>query len=129
MVPNYPDQEKSNIDGDEYVAANGSIIFITGEADTDISSINNYLSKAMQNVGTAFNDLANAIYKAFTITRQSDLVLQFKKFNEFLDGNIRKRNKIHCYFLSFVLFLVAYKGILPYPCRDIRNDEIPYGFG
>jgi len=34
-----------------------------------------------------------------------------------------KKEKVYCF------FLVAHKGILPNPCRDIRNDEVPYGFG
>ena len=38
------------------------------------------------------------------------------------------KKKIQCFFIAFVLFLVAHRGILPNPCRDIRNDETPYGF-
>lgn len=130
MVPDYPDQSTRTSTDDTGLTNSGSTIIITGRANTDISSITDFLSQRMQNVGIAVEDLANAIIKVFaTPIKQSDIILKFKKFNEYLNENIRKEKKVHCYFLPFVLFLVAFKGLLPHPCRDIRNDETPYGFG
>ena len=131
MVPNYPDKSTATTIDNDIGTTSGGVIVVTGRADTDISSISEYLSKTMESSVIAVNDLTNAVHKALTTpTEQSALVLEF---NEFLDGNIRIKKRIkkriRCYFLSFVLFLVAFKGILPHPCRDIRNDEIPYGFG
>jgi hypothetical protein len=37
--------------------------------------------------------------------------------------------KQYCYFLSFVLFLLAHKGILPLMRREINMREMPFGFG
>lgn len=39
------------------------------------------------------------------------------------------KEKIRCYFLFLVLFLLACKGILPNSKRDIKRDEVPFGFG
>ncbi len=39
------------------------------------------------------------------------------------------KEKIRCYFMAFVLFILIYKGILPIHKNDIRMDEVPFGFG
>lgn len=126
MVPNYPDQGTRTAADDESRATNGSVIVITGRADTDVNSIMGYLGEVIQSSVIALNDLATAAHKVFiTPTLPPDCI---EKLNRLL-FEIKTKKKIHCYFIPFVLFLVAHKGILPYPCRDIRNDEISYGFG
>lgn len=39
------------------------------------------------------------------------------------------KEKVRCYFLAFVMFLLAHKGILPLVRREINMREVPFGFG
>lgn len=110
---------------DDTETTSGGIIIVPGITETDITSTLHYLSKVKKIVGIYVHELAYAMLECQTTpTKQIDLI-KSKISNE----NIIIKKKAYCYFLPFVLFLVAFKGILPHPCRDIRNDETPYGFG